>query len=54
MKMKGVRFMLHLTTNGSDWLGEKGLTEMTLDELAREGAKRIIKEALLLEVAEYI
>ncbi|MDI6800338.1 MAG: transposase, partial [Actinomycetota bacterium] len=27
---------------------------MTLDELAREGAKRIIKEALLLEVADYI
>lgn len=46
--------MLHLTTNGSDWPGEKSLTEMTVDELARAGAKRIIKEAIILEVAEYI
>ena len=46
--------MLQLTTNGFDWLGEKSLTEMTVDELARKGARRIIVEALMLEVAEYI
>lgn len=46
--------MLQLTTNESDWLGEKSLTEMTVDELAREGARRILVEALAFEVAEYI
>ncbi|MBN1934632.1 MAG: hypothetical protein JW934_08195 [Anaerolineae bacterium] len=30
------------------------LTQLTLDEMAREGARRMIQAALEVEVAEYI
>ena len=43
--------MLKLTTNESDMPEESG---SVLDELARQGARRMIMEALELEVAEYI
>lgn len=44
--------MLKLTTNGHDVPEEE--FGSVLDEMARKGARRMIKEALELEVAEYI
>lgn len=46
--------MLHLTTKNIDLEEEKSLLEMTVDELALEGARRILLQALMLEVDEYI
>lgn len=43
--------MLKLTTNEKNWKEE---ASFGLDELARQGAKRMIAAALELEVAEYI